>query len=460
MDYFPVNLKLSGNSCLLVGDGEAMLAKARLLRKSSCRLVLVAESPGVELVELINASGGEVLQRPFEAQDVVGHRLVIASCSNETTALAISEAARQRSVLVNIIDRPELCDFIFPAIVDRDPLVVAISSSGSAPVLARRVRDQIESLLPANLGVLGQFITARRQEANSQLRKLGVSVRQFWEQLLDGPVTEQLLTGNTDQAEQAFNAALSSADQKNARQGEVYLLGAGPGDPDLMTFKARRLLQKADVILYDRLVNEAIVDLGRRDARRIYVGKSRGDHTLPQKDINALMIELAQQGNIIARLKGGDPFVFGRGGEELEGLAQQQIPFQVVPGVSAANGCACYAGIPLTHRDYAQSVRFITGHLKEDGQTLPWQSLHKDTETLVIYMGLTALANICQQLIELGWEADTPAALVEQGTLPGQRVHIGRLDNLASLAEAMEVGPPTLIIVGKIIEFRNTLAIR
>ncbi len=459
MDYFPVNLAMAGRSCLLIGGGEAVLAKARLLLKSPVELLLVAATPMEELVELVESSGGQVLRRGFEPQDLQGRQLVVASTGDAATDRAISEAARAERVPVNIVDRPELSDFIFPALVDRSPLVIAISSSGSAPVLARQVRDQVESLLPANLGRLAAFIGARRATANPVLRKLGVSVRAFWERLLESPVAEQVMSGQDDIAEQGFDHALAAAATSTDAIGEVYLIGAGPGDPDLMTFRARRLLQKADVILYDRLVNERIVELGRRDAERIYVGKSRGDHTLPQPQINALMIELAEQGKTIARLKGGDPFVFGRGGEELEGLAQRQIPFQVVPGISAANGCACYAGIPLTHRDYAQSVRFITGHLKEDGKTLPWQSLHKDTETLVIYMGLTALEPICEQLIERGWEPDTPAALVERGTLPDQRVHIATLATLNDTATSASVTAPALIIVGKIIAFRQSLGL-
>ena len=459
MDYFPINLQLTSGSCLLVGSGEPLLNKARLLSKCPISLVLIDPDPIPALAELVSSHSGTVLQREFRPDDVCGHRLVVASTENEQLDRLVSESARARGVLVNVVDRPDCSDFIFPALIDRDPLVVAISSSGSAPVLARRVRDQIESLLPANLGALARFITQRRAATNAQLRKLGVNSRKFWERVIDGPVSEQVITGDTERAQQVFDDTLTAFEQSSWPTGEVFLLGAGPGDPDLMTFKSRRLLQKADVILYDRLVNEAIVDLGRRDAERIYVGKSRGDHTLPQQEINALMIELAEQGKTVARLKGGDPFVFGRGGEELEGLAQRQIPFQVVPGISAANGCACYAGIPLTHRDYAQSVRFITGHLKQDGETLPWDSLQKDTETLVVYMGLTALESICEQLIARGWEPGTPAALIERGTLPDQRVHVASLATLHDKAKDAAVGPPTLIIVGKIIEMRHTLGL-
>lgn len=384
--------------------------------------------------------------------------LVVGATDIDTVNQSVASDARQRGVLVNIVDAPDLCSVIFPAIIDRSPLIVAVSSSGAAPVLARSVRSQIESSVPANIGVLGDFIAERRPKVRDALGFDERLVRSFWEDLLASEVAERVLAGRIEDAAALFEQQLQvSADTQAERIGEVYLVGAGPGDPDLLTFKALRLMQRADIVLYDRLVAPAIVEMTRRDAERIYVGKARSNHALPQDEINQLLIDYALKGNKVVRLKGGDPFVFGRGGEEIAELASHGIPFQIVPGISAANGCACYAGIPLTHRDHAQSVRFVTGHLKDGTMDLPWHELVGDFQTIVIYMGLIGLGPTCRALITAGKRADTPVALVERGTTPQQRSHIGTLETIEQIVADRDVHAPTLIIIGSVVSLHQQL---
>ncbi|MBR9805112.1 uroporphyrinogen-III C-methyltransferase, partial [bacterium] len=352
---------------------------------------------------------------------------------------------------------PALSNFIFPAIVDRSPLVIAISSGGASPVLARHVRSHIESTVPAAYGELADFIGEHRKAVAERLPEINQR-RLFWEDVVQSEVAERVMMGRRDEAAALLLAKLNGQDA--CAGGEVYLIGAGPGDPDLMTFKALRLLQRADVVLYDRLVAPEIIDMARRDAEKIYVGKARANHAVPQGDINSLLVNLAQQGKKVARLKGGDPFVFGRGGEEIASLVDLGIPFQVVPGISAANGCACYAGIPLTHRDYAQSVRFLTGNLKNNRPDLPWAELAIANETLVIYMGLTALPTISEELIAHGRAGSTPIALVERGTTANQRVHVATLSTIVDVVASRDIHAPTLLIIGDVVKLQATLAWR
>jgi len=363
--------------------------------------------------------------------------------------------ASARKLPVNVVDSPELCTFIFPSIVDRDPLLIAISSSGQSPVLARLLRRKIESLVPAAYGRLAEFAGRFRARVKDAMPADGPR-RLFWEQLMEGVIAEQVMAGREQRAEELLEERLADVDALST--GEVYLLGAGPGDPDLMTFKAVRLLQSADVVLYDRLVSEPILEMARRDAKLVYVGKQRSDHAVPQDQINQLLLELAQQGKRVVRLKGGDPFIFGRGGEEIDLLAQHNIPFQVVPGITAASGAACYAGIPLTHRDHAQSVRFVTGHLKDGSTNLAWDSFRATSETLVFYMGLVGLPEICRQLVAHGRSARTPVALVERATLDDQRVLTGTLESMPALVEKEKPKAPTLIIVGDVVRLHRSLA--
>lgn len=455
MDYLPVFLKIQGSPVLLVGGGSLALRKARLLLRAGAELRVVAPEIVEELAQMLNAGGGEYLAQEFDSELLRGASLVVAATNCADLNKRISTEAKRRNIPVNVVDQPDLCTFIFPSIVDRSPLMIAISSGGRSPVLARAVRTQIEALVPAAYGKLAEFVGGLR--ATVQKRVAQHYRRHFWEKVIHGPIGAQVMAGREQQAEKDLMASLD-APVEQLGGGEVYLIGAGPGDPDLLSFKALRLLQMADVVLYDRLVSDAVVDLARRDADRIYVGKARDKHTLPQGEINQLLVDLAKQGKCVVRLKGGDPFIFGRGGEEIELLAENRIPFQVVPGITAASGCACYSGIPLTHRDYAQSVRFVAGHLKDGGLDLPWRELAVPGQTLVFYMGLIGLPVICKQLIAHGRAGSVPIALIERGTLPEQRVLTATLETIADIVARAEVRAPTLIIVGEVVELQERLS--
>ncbi|WP_285425791.1 siroheme synthase CysG [Pseudomonas sp. efr-133-TYG-103a] len=454
MEFLPLFHNLRGARVLVVGGGEIALRKSRLLADAGAVLRVVAPQIGAELHELIDSSGGEELLRGYSEADLDGCVLIIAATDDEPLNAQVSADARQRGVPVNVVDAPALCSVIFPAIVDRSPLVIAVSSGGDAPVLARLIRAKMESWIPPTYGHLAGLAARFRH----QVKNLFPNVQQrraFWEEVFQGPIADRQLAGQGAEAERLLQAKIDG--EAPAATGEVYLVGAGPGDPDLLTFKALRLMQQADVVLYDRLVAPAILELCRRDADRIYVGKQRADHAVPQDQINQQLVALARQGKRVVRLKGGDPFIFGRGGEEIEELAAHGIPFQVVPGITAASGCAAYAGIPLTHRDYAQSVRFVTGHLKNNTTDLPWKDLVSPAQTLVFYMGLIGLPIICSELIRHGRGADTPAALIQQGTTSNQRVFTGTLANLPQLVAEHEVHAPTLVIVGEVVTLRDKL---
>ena len=455
MDYLPLFHNLRGSRVLVVGGGEIALRKSRLLAEAGALLRVVAPEIEPQLRELVTGSGGECLVRGYVEADLDGCGLIIAATDDEPLNAQVSADAHRRCVPVNVVDAPALCSVIFPAIVDRSPLVIAVSSGGDAPVLARLIRAKIETWIPSTYGQLAGLAARFR----NQVKGLFPDVQQrraFWEDVFQGPIADRQLAGQGAEAERLLQAKIDG--EAPVATGEVYLVGAGPGDPDLLTFRALRLMQQADVVLYDRLVAAPIIELCRRDAERIYVGKQRSDHTLPQQQINQLLVELAREGKRVLRLKGGDPFIFGRGGEEIEELAAQGIPFQVVPGITAASGCAAYAGIPLTHRDHAQSVRFVTGHLKEGHCDLPWAELVAPGQTLVFYMGLVALEQICSQLIAHGRAADTPVALVQQGTTAEQRVYSGTLADLPQRLQGQPVKAPTLVIVGEVVSLRDKLA--
>ncbi|RMD67684.1 MAG: uroporphyrinogen-III C-methyltransferase, partial [Gammaproteobacteria bacterium] len=447
MDYLPIFMDLRGRPCLVVGGGEVAARKAELLRQAGAEVTVVAPELGPTLKALAKEGAIRHLPRPFAPADLQGMTLAIAATDTPSVNRQVSELAKARNIPVNVVDQPELCTFIMPSIIDRSPVQIAVSTGGASPVLARLLRARIEGLIPAAYGRLAQLVADFREEAKRRI-KGGIARRAFWENVLEGPIAEKVLTGREEEARQALEEALERGMPEAT--GEVYLVGAGPGDPDLLTFRALRLMQKADVVLYDRLVSPAILELVRRDAERIYVGKKRNYHALRQDEINALMVSLAKQGKRVLRLKGGDPFIFGRGGEEIATLAEEGIPFQVVPGITAASGCAAYAGIPLTHRDYAQSCLFATGHLKDGTIDLNWEALVQPQQTVAIYMGLSGLPVICRELIAHGMPKDMPAALVEQGTTAQQRVHIGTLETLPGIAEKARPHAPTLLIVGEV----------
>ncbi|HDS1736269.1 siroheme synthase CysG [Pseudomonas sp. BP8] len=455
MDYLPLFHKLQGGRVLVVGGGEIALRKARLLADAGAALRVVAPDVDGQLAAMAREGGGEVHVRGYQVADLEGCRLVIAATDDPALNAQVSAEAQARSLPVNVVDAPALCTVIFPAIVDRSPLVVAVSSGGDAPVLARLIRAKLETWIPSTYGELAGLAARFRHKVKTLYPDVNQR-RGFWETVFQGPIAERQLAGQGAEAERLLQAMVDGAPVQQG--GEVYLVGAGPGDPDLLTFRALRLMQQADVVLYDRLVAPAIIDMCRRDAERIYVGKRRADHSVPQEQINQLLVDLAKQGKRVLRLKGGDPFIFGRGGEEIEELAEHGIPFQVVPGITAASGCSAYGGIPLTHRDYAQSVRFVTGHLKDGTSNLPWNDLVAPAQTLVFYMGLVGLPTICAELIRHGRAASTPAALVQQGTTRNQRVFTGTLADLPDLVARHEVHAPTLVIVGEVVQLREKLA--
>ena len=456
MEHLPIFMNIKGRPCLVVGGGEVAARKAQLLLKAGARVQVSAKALSSEMDALLGDHRILLLRSPYSESQLAGKKLVIAATDDSLVNRQIHSDCVARNIPVNVVDCPELCTFMLPAMVERGPVTIAVSSAGQAPVLSRLLRARLETLIPASYGLLAELAGRLRAQVKARFDNIGER-RRFWESVLDGPIGEMALAGRVTEAEEAMRILLAEADTRAAPQGEVYLIGAGPGDPDLLTFRALRLLQKADVIVYDRLVGERIVDLGRREAQRVYVGKRAKDHTLPQEEISALLVRLAQQGLRVARLKGGDPFVFGRGGEEIQSLAEHGLPFQVVPGITAATGCAAYAGIPLTHRDYAQSVRFITGHTRDGRLDLDWANLACRQETLVFYMGLQSLPQICSQLIAHGLAADLPAAVIEQGTTPGHRVLCGTLATLSQIIAAHTVGSPSLLIIGDVVRLHDTL---
>ncbi len=455
MDFLPVSLRVRDARVLLVGAGQVATRKARLLLRAGARLTVVAPRCSEELQALLNDSGGSWQRESYRASQLDGAILVVAATPLREVNEQVYRDASARQLPVNVVDAPDLCTFIFPAIVERTPLTIAISSGGSSPVLVRLLRRKIEAMVPAAYGSLALFAGRLRDVVKNAIPAQEPR-RLFWEQVIEGAAGELVLAGEEQRAETRLRQQLEDTDALH--RGEVYLLGAGPGDPDLMTFKAQRLLQSADVVLYDRLVAPGIVEMARRDAQRIYVGKARSAHAVPQQEINQMLLSLAQQGKRVVRLKGGDPFVFGRGGEEIELLAQHGIPFQVIPGITAANAAACYAGIPLTHRDYAQSVRFVAGHLKDDTPGHAWADFHSETETLVFYMGLVGLPVICEQLQRHGRAPQTPIALVERATSPAQRVLTGTLATMVDIVHREQPRAPTLIIVGDVVRLHSRLA--
>ena len=465
MDYYPIFLKLEGQPCLVVGGGDVASRKIATLIEAGAIVSVVAPTVSAEISNWLES---ETISsyRPgdYQPSDLEGQLLVIAATNMTSVNQQVFDQAEALGVLANIVDSPELCRFILPSIVDRSPLVVAISSGGTAPVLARMVRQKLETMLPFAYGDLARFAGSLRELVKSKLDSLD-GRRKFWERLFEGPIANLVLSGRKDEARKSFHVELDATatqQHKNARSnetGEVYLVGAGPGDAELLTLKALRLMQQADVVLYDNLVSKDILSLIRRDAKRVSVAKAKGGHSIAQSEINTELVRLAQEGKRVCRLKGGDPFIFGRGGEELASLVEAEIPFQVVPGISAANGCAAYAGIPLTHRDFADSVTFVTGHRKDHGYfDLPWEALSTDRQTLVFYMGLTSAELIKEKLVESGMSAETPVAVVEQGTRADQRVLITNLDELSKEIANNRFTSPALIIVGGVVTLAESLS--
>jgi len=458
MDLLPIFLKLKNQPCLVVGGGEVASRKVLMLLKAGASVTVVAPEICAQLKQHLSKDEFVFKQSEFSPEDIQNQCLVIAATNQEEVNRTISKEADARNIFVNVVDSPELCSFTMPSIIDRSPIIVAVSSGGASPVLARLLRARLETLIPASYGRLAALVQTFRDQVKQRF-KTSVERRRFWERILQGPIAEMMFAGQDKQARLSLESAVVEGADKISNEGEVYLVGAGPGDPDLVTFRALRLLQQADVIVYDRLVSKEILNLARRDAEQLYVGKERDFHSVPQEDINHLLARLAKEGKRVLRLKGGDPFIFGRGGEEIETLAAEGVNFQVVPGITAAAGCASYTGIPLTHRDYAQSVIFVTGHLKDGSINLNWNVLTQPQQTVVFYMGLKGVKIICQQLIAHGASKDLSIALIQQGTKQSQKVFIATtLDTMPGIVESTEIKPPTIIIVGEVVTLHKKLA--
>jgi uroporphyrin-III C-methyltransferase/precorrin-2 dehydrogenase/sirohydrochlorin ferrochelatase len=452
MDYLPLFVELRGRRCLVVGGGDVAGRKLELLLAAGADVELVAPRLSEHTRTLSERANIAVHAREFEPGDVAGRFLVIAATDDPAVNRRVFELGTAASTFVNSVDQAALSSAIFPAIVDRSPIIVAVSTGGASPTLARTVRGWLEARLPARLGTLAAFIRERRAEAGRRLPEIQARQR-LWDAFIGGEGAERVLQGDVEQADAVYRRLLESAPE--SPPGTVALVGAGPGDPELLTLKALRLLQAADVVLYDNLVDRRILDYARRDAERIYVGKRRSAPGLGQDGINRVLVLHALAGRNVVRLKGGDPFIFGRGGEEIEALVAAGIGCIAVPGITAAIGASSYAGIPLTHRELSQSVRFVTGHRTSDRINLDWPELAKPGQTLVIYMGLPGIREILAQLIEHGMAPDMPAALVERATLDNQRVIQGTASDLADRVSASDVSGPTILIVGEVVALRG-----
>ncbi|MGO1687583.1 MAG: uroporphyrinogen-III C-methyltransferase [Psychrobacter sp.] len=503
MNTFPLFFKLETRKVLIVGGGDVALRKADLLSRAGACITVLAPSIDHDIEALLSDSKHQLIYENYNKSYMSGARIIIAATDEETLNHQIHADATERNIPVNVVDTPHLCDFIFPAIVDRNPIVIGISSNGKAPVLARLLRARLETLIPQGYGKLAKLAGEFRSEVKAKIPTL-TGRRQFWERAFEGKVSELMFAGNEDQASALLKSDLDTtaaaignsstasetapvtsvakatlnndASQANATEqhlstqseqsaqsaqtemGEVYIVGAGPGDPELLTFKALRLMQQADIVYYDALVSPQVLDLCRRDADKVYVGKKRSNHAVAQLGINELLVNSAKTGRRVVRLKGGDPFIFGRGGEEIESLRAHGVPYQVVPGITAANAAASYAGIPLTHRDHSQSVRFVTGFLKAGAPNSNFKSFLNTDETLVFYMGLHSLPRLTEGLIDAGRSADTPIAIVSNASMPNQQVLTGTLDNIVAQQAEAQLPTPALLIMGDVVSLQDDLA--
>ncbi|WP_201590710.1 uroporphyrinogen-III C-methyltransferase [Psychrobacter sp. Pi2-51] len=494
MNTFPLFFKLEDRKVLIVGGGDVALRKADLLSRAGACITVLAPTIMAEIQALLSDSKHQLIYENYHKTYMTGARVIIAATDDETLNHQIHADATEINIPVNVVDTPPLCDFIFPAIVDRNPIVIGISSNGKAPVLARLLRARLETLIPQGYGKLAKLAGDFRTEVKSKIPTL-TGRRQFWERAFEGQVSELMFAGNETQAAAQLKAdldetaakidrtsnadtqipqtAISVTDSKDQSQqhpehsaasseqtpiGEVYIVGAGPGDPELLTFKALRLMQQADIVYYDALVSPQVLDLCRRDADKVFVGKKRSNHAVAQLGINELLVNSAKEGRRVVRLKGGDPFIFGRGGEEIESLRAHGVPYQVVPGITAANAAASYAGIPLTHRDHSQSVRFVTGFLKAGAPNSNFKSFLNTDETVVFYMGLHSLPRLTEGLIEAGRNANTPIAIISNASMPNQQVLTGTLATIVAQQEKAQLPTPALLIMGDVVALHHDLA--
>ena len=478
MNTFPLFFKLEDRKVLIVGGGDVALRKADLLSRAGAAITILAPSISTEIQTLLShtkyKAKHELIYENYNKAYMTGARVIIAATDDETLNHQIHADASELNIPVNVVDTPHLCDFIFPAIVDRNPIVIGISSNGKAPVLARLLRARLETIIPQGYGKLAKLAGEFRGEVKAKIPTL-TGRRQFWERAFEGEVSQLMFAGNEKEAAAQLQADLdntaSDINGKNTADdtstefqtvkntmGEVYIVGAGPGDPELLTFKALRLMQQADIVYYDALVSPQVLDLCRRDADKVFVGKKRSNHAVAQLGINELLVNSAKEGRRVVRLKGGDPFIFGRGGEEIESLRAHGVPYQVVPGITAANAAASYAGIPLTHRDHSQSVRFVTGFLKAGAPNSNFKSFLNTDETVVFYMGLHSLVRLTTGLIDAGRSRDTPIAIVSNASMPNQQVLTGTLANIVELQEQAQLPTPALLIMGDVVSLHHDLA--
>lgn len=461
MEQLPICLDLKDRKVLVFGRSGSASRRAEVVLRAGARVVVVATSEfGDEFVDVLRHPALTTRVGRIEASDLAGVVLVFASSEDASADAEVAALARAADIPVNVADQPGLSTFSMPSVIDRSPLVIAVSSSGVSPLLGRLLTQRLEAMIPAAFGNLTRFLGSIREHLKSRITDRRAR-RRFLETVVDGTIADLVLAHDEARARQQLDQSIDAflADGHSA-QGEVYLVGGGPGDPDLLTFRALRLMQRADVVVYDRLVGSPILDLVRPDAERVYVGKRRNDHAVPQEEISRLLVTLARQGKRVLRLKGGDPFIFGRGGEEIELLASEGIPFQIVPGITAASGCASFAGIPLTHRDHAQSCMFLTGHTKTGRLSADWASVLRPGQTVVIYMGLAFLGELMRDFIAQGADPSLPVAVVENGTRPNQKVVTGTVSSIAEVVAAAGIlgNSPALTIIGGVVTLRDKLA--
>ncbi len=459
MKYFPFFFKLDNQNCLIIGGGDVAERKVDLLIKANANITLIAPEISDYLLNLEKEKKISCQKEKYDKKilDSKKFKFIVVATNDKELNVQIADDARKSNILINVVDQTDLCDFIFPSILERGPITVAVSTGGSSPVLARMLRTKLETMIPGSYGRLAKIVSENRVPIRKKLKN-SKSNRIFWEQMLNSKFVELVLSGQDEEAVAYLKSEIDSFDEEVKNKGEVYIVGAGPGDPDLLTFRALRLMQQADVALYDRLVHPSIIDLIRRDAKKIYVGKQRDIHAVRQEEINQLLVKYAKEGKRVLRLKGGDPFIFGRGGEEIDTLVDEKVSFQVVPGITAASGCAAYAGIPLTHRDYAQSCSFVTGHLKEGKLNLNWEKLIQKDHTIVFYMGLVTIDIICEELQKNGLDSSTPCAIIQQGTTPEQKEYISTLSKMPEVVKKEKPQAPTLLIVGNVVKLRDKLS--
>jgi len=453
MKRFPLFVNLDKLPVLVVGGGDIAERKINLIIKANANVEVLARkfTPNVE--QIISKKKLKKIKKSLDISTLSSnYSLIIAATDNKQVNKKLFNFAKKNNILINVVDQPELCTCTFGSIVERGDLVVAISTGGSAPVFARNLREKLETLLPQSTKQLIDFSSTIREKvirSFSQFNKRRI----FWELFFDAFATKKNITKSN--LTKLSNQLIKSLRNKNS--GEVFLVGAGPGDPELLTLRSLHLIQKADVCIYDNLVSKDILELVRRDAQMIYAGKLRNNHTIEQKEINKLLVNYAKKGLRVLRLKGGDPFMFGRGGEEISELMAKKIKFQVVPGITAATGVAAYAGIPLTHRDYSQSCIFITGHEKNGELNINWNNLINENQTIVIYMGLNSLPSIVQNLIDYGMRKNMPIAVVQEGTTENQKVAVSTISRVNAKILKTDIQSPAIIIIGEVVKLRKTI---